>query len=316
MARDDFISEYVNSRLGKHPHIHMLGPSSKNVAKVSIFSFLVYYPCFNINSANKDGKYLHHQFTSCLLNDLFGIQTRAGCACAGPYTHALFDCDNELSDLFLKELSSKREIVRFGFSRFNIGYFMDAIEIEFILRAIEWVATNGWKLLPLYVFDIAKGEWNHKSKNMPLLNQKWLSSISYADGTMTYPDSTPEELSAAKVDKFEYFKIADEILKDSLNQYEKLLFVDQSVLFTGSLGKVRWFALPSQALEILQQKEMSRSILDKDEFPFTYLRERMIEPSNKLPKNDSIDLEEKTITLLQTLIDTESNFSLIFHYLI
>jgi selenocysteine lyase/cysteine desulfurase len=32
-----------------------------------------------------------------LLNDLFGIQARGGCACAGPYGHALLDVDKELS---------------------------------------------------------------------------------------------------------------------------------------------------------------------------------------------------------------------------
>ena len=28
---------------------------------------------------------LHHNFVSVLLNDLYGIQARGGCACAGPY---------------------------------------------------------------------------------------------------------------------------------------------------------------------------------------------------------------------------------------
>ena len=31
------------------------------------------------------GKILHHNFVSVLLNDLYGIQARGGCACAGPY---------------------------------------------------------------------------------------------------------------------------------------------------------------------------------------------------------------------------------------
>lgn len=29
--------------------------------------------------------FLHYNFVSTLLNDLFGIQVRGGCACAGPY---------------------------------------------------------------------------------------------------------------------------------------------------------------------------------------------------------------------------------------
>ncbi|MGC9541336.1 aminotransferase class V-fold PLP-dependent enzyme [Streptomyces sp. UG1] len=34
-----------------------------------------------------DGAYLHHNYVVALLNDLFGIQARGGCSCAGPYGH-------------------------------------------------------------------------------------------------------------------------------------------------------------------------------------------------------------------------------------
>ena len=29
--------------------------------------------------------FLHHNYVCALLNDVFGIQARGGCACAGPY---------------------------------------------------------------------------------------------------------------------------------------------------------------------------------------------------------------------------------------
>ena len=55
--------------------IHVLGPS--NAERLPIFSLVIEY---------KDSKrLLHHNFVSSLLNDLFGIQARGGCACAGPY---------------------------------------------------------------------------------------------------------------------------------------------------------------------------------------------------------------------------------------
>ena len=37
------------------------------------------------------GRRLHHGFVVALLNDLFGIQCRGGCSCAGPYGHRLLD---------------------------------------------------------------------------------------------------------------------------------------------------------------------------------------------------------------------------------
>ena len=37
---------------------------------------------------------------------------------------------------------------RFGFSRLNFAYFLDDDTVDYVLRAIDSVATNGWKLLP------------------------------------------------------------------------------------------------------------------------------------------------------------------------
>ncbi|CAN1342765.1 hypothetical protein LINPERPRIM_LOCUS39560 [Linum perenne] len=43
------------------------------------------------------GKPLHGPFVAVLLNDLFGIQARGGCACAGPYGHRLLGVDEATS---------------------------------------------------------------------------------------------------------------------------------------------------------------------------------------------------------------------------
>ena len=47
------------------------------VPRLPIFSFLIRHPIA--------GVFLHHNYVCALLNDLFGIQARGGCACAGPY---------------------------------------------------------------------------------------------------------------------------------------------------------------------------------------------------------------------------------------
>ena len=47
--------------------------------RLSIVSFVVKY----------EQRFLHHNFVVALLNDLFGIQSRGGCSCAGPYGHRL-----------------------------------------------------------------------------------------------------------------------------------------------------------------------------------------------------------------------------------
>lgn len=48
----------------------------------------------------KKDKPVHGRFVAKLLNDLFGIQARGGCACAGPYGHYLLGVDEPLSLAF------------------------------------------------------------------------------------------------------------------------------------------------------------------------------------------------------------------------
>ena len=50
-----------------------------------------------VRRAAPSGRYLHHNFVVALLNDLFGIQSRGGCSCAGPYGHRLLGIDLERS---------------------------------------------------------------------------------------------------------------------------------------------------------------------------------------------------------------------------
>ena len=44
------------------------------------------------------GRFLHWNFVSILLSDLFGIQARGGCLCAGPYGHTLLGISDEAAE--------------------------------------------------------------------------------------------------------------------------------------------------------------------------------------------------------------------------
>jgi selenocysteine lyase/cysteine desulfurase len=41
--------------------------------------------------------HLHANFVVAVLSDLFGIQARSGCFCAGPYIHRMYPIDDEWS---------------------------------------------------------------------------------------------------------------------------------------------------------------------------------------------------------------------------
>ena len=104
-----------------------------------------------------DGRYLHHNFVVALLNDLFGIQSRGGCSCAGPYGHRLLGIDLETSHEFEREITRGCEGIKPGWVRVNFNYFISEAVFRFILDAVDLVATDGWRLLPEYAFDPGDG---------------------------------------------------------------------------------------------------------------------------------------------------------------
>ena len=50
-----------------------------------------------------------------------------------------------------------------GWCRISLHYAMDDIEVKYILDAIEFVAEQGYRFMPLYDFDINTGAWLHKA---------------------------------------------------------------------------------------------------------------------------------------------------------
>jgi selenocysteine lyase/cysteine desulfurase len=136
-----------------NPNIEILGNPDPE-RRISIVSF---------NLKNAGGKYLHPKFVTTLLNDLFGIQSRAGCSCAGPYGHRLLDIDHDTSEQYRKWIQKGFCGIKPGWCRISLHYVMDDIEVGYILDAIDFVAEHGNRFMPLYNFDVHSGAWLHKS---------------------------------------------------------------------------------------------------------------------------------------------------------
>ena len=131
------------------PNLEILG--DRRARRLSIVSFVVRHGT----------RYLHHNYVVALLNDLFGIQSRGGCSCAGPYGHRLLGIDIETSHAFEREISRGCEGIKPGWVRVNFNYFISETVFEHILDAVALVAREGWRLLPHYRFDPATGLWRH-----------------------------------------------------------------------------------------------------------------------------------------------------------
>ena len=155
-----------------NPNIRILG--NKEAPRLSILSFIVRH----------GAGFLHHNFLVAVLNDLFGIQTRGGCSCAGPYGHRLLGIDLTTSREFEREILRGSEGIKPGWVRVNFNYFISERVFDFLLRAVHLVADEGWKLLPQYRFDPLTGEWCHRLGHPePPMG---LDDITYQSGKMEY----------------------------------------------------------------------------------------------------------------------------------
>ncbi|MDT4974346.1 MAG: hypothetical protein QOG98_104, partial [Pseudonocardiales bacterium] len=118
------------------PAIEILG--NLDAPRLSIVSFVVRAP---------SGRYLHHNFIVSLLNDLFGIQARGGCSCAGPYGHRLLGIDLDRSHEFEREIAHGCEGIKPGWVRVNFNYFISEPVFAYLIEAVRMVARDGWRLL-------------------------------------------------------------------------------------------------------------------------------------------------------------------------
>jgi selenocysteine lyase/cysteine desulfurase len=221
---ESFIARAI-ARWSANPSIGILG--NPELQRLSIVSFTVRH----------DGRYLHHNFVVAVLNDLFGIQSRGGCSCAGPYGHRLLGIDIETSHAFEREIARGCEGIKPGWVRVNFNYFISETVFDYILDAVDLVASDGWRLLPLYRFDPVTGLWRHRdgSPEPPLS----LADISYDGGRMAYESHrhrAPESSLAG------YLEDARRLLADAPVEVDGRAQMEVGPDFED----LRWFWLPEE----------------------------------------------------------------------
>jgi selenocysteine lyase/cysteine desulfurase len=265
--KEQQITKHTFEFMSKIKNLIILGPQY-SIDRLSIFSFLIQH--------EQTGYYLHSNFVTSLLNDLFGIQTRSGCLCAGPYSQYLLGISYDLaktyehflvqderldrSHLRLKHdsnlASAAAEILRPGFTRFNLAFFFDQTKIDFILNAFQFVSQNGWKFLPWYTFNLETGEWRHINHQV-FKDRKWLGNINYKNGQFNYVDnkikSNYQIVASSPANYQDYFDAAFKVLDEAVKTFPQL--ADQRLIFDSDNDHLRWFLLPSEALGLLTKNK-------------------------------------------------------------
>jgi selenocysteine lyase/cysteine desulfurase len=233
---EDFIDRAIAS-WSAEPGIGILG--NPELPRLSIVSFTVRH----------DGRYLHHNFVVAVLNDLFGIQSRGGCSCAGPYGHRLLGIDIETSHAFEREISRGCEGIKPGWVRVNFNYFISEAVFSYITEAVAMVARDGWRLLPWYRFEPATGMWRHAagSPEPPLS----LHDVTFSAEGVAYPahrHQAGEEALAGHLEE------GARILADPVTVLGAAPPPSGPPLVGDDFETLRWFWLPDEVRKAVQAR--------------------------------------------------------------
>ncbi|PWI14454.1 aminotransferase [Streptomyces sp. Act143] len=213
-----------------HPGIEILG--NHHARRLSIVSFRI---------RHGDRSYLHHNYVVALLNDLFGIQARGGCSCAGPYGHRLLAIDAPTSHALLDEVVLGCDGIKPGWIRVNFNYFISDTVRDYLIDAVDLIAAQGHRLLPDYRFDPHTGQWRHRSgpTDAPLR----LTDVRFGvDGRISAP-------------AVRHHRLGEETLSGQLARAREMLAARPDRVDDGPTGlpadfeRMRWFPLPPACVE-------------------------------------------------------------------
>lgn len=225
-AREEAFWQRALTSWRADPNIDVLGDT--DAERLSIVSFAVRHGT----------RSLHHNFVVAVLNDLFGIQSRGGCSCAGPYGHRLLGIDPELSHAFQREITRGCEGIKPGWTRVNFNYFIAPETCDYLIDAVHLVAQDGWKLLTDYRFDPVTALWQHA--DAPQEPPLRLGQVTYdADGALRYPsvhDQAPADAYRLYLDRARVLLEA----RPSVPTWD----ADEPTGLSEDFEGLRWFSLP------------------------------------------------------------------------
>jgi selenocysteine lyase/cysteine desulfurase len=226
--REERFARRALASWGDNPNIHILGNTEAD--RLAIISFGVRY-----------GRgLLHGNFVTALLNDLFGIQARSGCFCAGPYVHRTFPIDDLWSRRMDAEVSRGHVGAKLSFTRLGFNYFASETIFDYIVQAVHLVANEGWKLLPFYRFDPGSGLWRHARGAGGW--RPTLDDVSFLGGGPIGGDSLtahePESALAGYLDE----------ARGIIREAEMNAVGGLDPVLTPAFEDIRWFPLPGEAL--------------------------------------------------------------------
>jgi selenocysteine lyase/cysteine desulfurase len=143
LRREEEMVEHIFDRLPEIPGVALLAATQRR--RLGIVSFIV--------------EHAHYNLIVKILNDRFGIQTRGGCSCAGPYGHWLLNIDETRSGAIRDSLLAGDMSCKPGWVRLSVHPTMTDDELDFILDAIEITVQRYEEWEKDYVYDAVGNEF-------------------------------------------------------------------------------------------------------------------------------------------------------------
>ncbi len=146
-AREKELLDYIFDRLNKIPGMVILAGHIRE--RIGAVSFYI------------EG--IHYNLVVQLLNDLFGIQTRGGCSCAGTYGHYLLHLDKETSSNCVQTVLAGDQTFRPGWVRLSVHPSFTDAEVVEICDAIAYIAENWQQYVNDYHYEKGSNRFIHLS---------------------------------------------------------------------------------------------------------------------------------------------------------
>lgn len=134
--------------LDKIPGLHILADNIRD--RLGVISFYV------------EG--IHYNLLVQLLNDLYGIQVRGGCACAGTYGHFLLEVSFEKSLEITDKINHGDLSEKPGWVRWSLHPTMTDDEVRLMISALEYITSHIRELGNDYLYDQHTNTFRHKSE--------------------------------------------------------------------------------------------------------------------------------------------------------
>lgn len=147
--REEELLDNAFSGIRKVPGIHILAPAIRD--RLGVISF--YFDDIHYNLVVK------------LLSDIYGIQVRGGCACAGTYGHFLLDVTYDHSHRITEMINRGDLSEKPGWVRLSLHPTMTDRELDLVITALNEIRADASKWSSDYTYNRRTNEFRHRSDN-------------------------------------------------------------------------------------------------------------------------------------------------------